>query len=390
MIFQDYYTFKEFSQAYDTWLAIPVTSSFIEKEKRNKIYQSFETSFLAYLNMLNEEKKLSSIINSSSHQVSFGLAWNRLVQSKNNEKDDKLIIHHFARKILHHALSQVSTIIMEKDKISEKMLLQEYEQLVQHVNQGNFESKYFHISFICEDCGQELNLSFNNWLASFHVFDERENEWNYHLPHNCSNQSIIELGINLPTGNLLVADWFRIPGFQEIMNHHSEHLSSINYTKGKEEKTIHYASHNIIHLALKATKDKLPQIFQYKNNLVAGYESHFSPRKNHEHNHTAHDESTQSYQLCGEIENRLWAVTMIEKENLIKILSLCYGNHASYVVEEYIKNNTVINIKVQPGQYILSFMGDVDNFAKSQKLNTAESWIEALCKLERNPNLNKM
>lgn len=387
MSFQDYYTLKEFSQAYDIWLAIPDPHSLIEEEKHNKIYQGFETSFLAYLNILNEEKKLSSVINGSSHQVPFNLAWSRLVQSKNNEKDDKLINQHLSRKILHHALNQVSKNAIEREhKPSEKVLLQEYEKMIQDINQGNFESRHLHISFICEDCGQELNLSFNHWLASFHVFDERQNDWNYHLPNHCTTQSVIELAINLPTGNLLVADWFRIPGFQEIMNHNSEHLSNINYAKGKEEKTIHYASHNIIHIALGAAKDKLPQIFQYKNNLVAGYESHFSPRKSHD----ADDESAQAYQLQGQIENKLWAVTIIEKENLVKILSLCYGNHANYVVEEYIKNNAVMNLKVQPGQYILSFMGDIANFAKNQKLNTAESWIESVCKLQRNPNLNKV
>lgn len=404
MNFQDFYPIEQFSEAFDSWID---DSS---KKGQEKIVTDFFTSMAGFLELLKKETMLPQSFNATGHSLAIANAWNRFAGSKATEHDLTILKEKFARKIIHTSLNHVKLSLSalndnpQEDKEKKRVLNHFYQELTHSVTEGDFSLKSLNITSTCSDCGQEMELSFSHWCPTFHVFEETNGVWNYEEPKNdCSEKSVIELTINFSSGNVLATDWFRIPGLNELLLETrmtiDEKLPSINYAKGRQEQTQYYASKNIITVS---TGNVSPCVFQAENSLVIGQsdESYldFDEEDNEdlietveiELDNSVPDSSDEFYRNQGQIDTELWAVTLIEKENLIEILTPLYGKQAPKVVEEYIKDNEVLEITIEPGQYVLSFMGNTKDFAHTQKtVYSEDEQIAPLFKLEKYPELNK-
>lgn len=404
MNFQDFYPIEQFSKAFDSW-----TDSSSKKDQE-KVVSDFFTSMTGFLELLKKETILPKFFNATGHSLAIANAWNRFADNDATENDFTILKEKFARKIIYTSFNHVKLSLLalsdnpQEDKEKKRVLNHFYNELTHSVTEGNFSLKSLNITSTCSDCGQEMELSFSHWCPTFHVFEETNGMWNYEEPKNdCSEKSIIELTIHFSSGNVLATDWFRISGLNELLLETrmvaDENLPSINYAKGRQEQTQYYASKNIVTVS---TGNVSPCVFQAENSLIIGQlnESYldFDEENNENLMETVeielHDSisnsSNESYSNQGKIDTELWAVTLIEKENLIEILTPLYGKQAPKVVAEYIKDNEVLEITIEPGQYVLSFMGNTQDFARTQKtVYSEDEQIAPLFKLEKYPELNK-
>jgi hypothetical protein len=404
MNFQDFYPIEQFSKAFDSW-----TDSSSKKDQE-KVVSDFFTSMTGFLELLKKETILPKFFNATGHSLAIANAWNRFADNDATENDFTILKEKFARKIIYTSFNHVKLSLLalsdnpQEDKEKKRVLNHFYNELTHSVTEGNFSLKSLNITSTCSDCGQEMELSFSHWCPTFHVFEETNGMWNYEEPKNdCSEKAIIELTIHFSSGNVLATDWFRISGLNELLLETrmvaDENLPSINYAKGRQEQTQYYASKNIVTVS---TGNVSPCVFQAKNSLIIGQlnESYldFDEENNENLMETVeielHDSisnsSNESYSNQGKIDTELWAVTLIEKENLIEILTPLYGKQAPKVVAEYIKDNEVLEITIEPGQYVLSFMGNTQDFARTQKtVYSEDEQIAPLFKLEKYPELNK-
>jgi len=353
MNFQDFYPIEQFSKAFDSW-----TDSSSKKDQE-KVVSDFFTSMTGFLELLKKETILPKFFNATGHSLAIANAWNRFADNDATENDFTILKEKFARKIIYTSFNHVKLSLLalsdnpQEDKEKKRVLNHFYNELTHSVTEGNFSLKSLNITSTCSDCGQEMELSFSHWCPTFHVFEETNGMWNYEEPKNdCSEKAIIELTIHFSSGNVLATDWFRISGLNELLLETrmvaDENLPSINYAKGRQEQTQYYASKNIVTVS---TGNVSPCVFQAKNSLIIGQlnESYldFDEENNENLMETVeielHDSisnsSNESYSNQGKIDTELWAVTLIEKENLIEILTPLYGKQAPKVVAEYIKDN---------------------------------------------------
>ena len=165
-----------------------------------------------------------------------------------------------------------------------------------------------------------------------------------------SRKPILEATISLKTGNLLAADWFRLPGFTKALDDANDF--DINSTQGREAQTLHYLSHNVVSVCVGNTS---PSLFLHEGCLVAGAHSDL--------------DVTPAIACAGRVLTDLWWVTLVEREQLATLIAA--PNSLSFEaacarVDAYVadSSNNVVELTLDPGDYHLYFKGDHRDFAK--------------------------
>ncbi len=148
---------------------------------------------------------------------------------------------------------------------------------------------------------------------------------------------------------LLMADWFRIPGFTEALERGFER-PSVNSTEGRERTTEFYASRRVISVCV---GNSSPDVLESKDGLLSfGYVDDLL-------------DVDPDLVSKGSICTDLWWVTALEKETLIDLVADGADRaEASSKVEEYLRSNEVVRVPVTPGTHYLYFSGDYDRFSE--------------------------
>jgi hypothetical protein len=164
-----------------------------------------------------------------------------------------------------------------------------------------------------------------------------------------------ETVVVLRTGNLLVNDWFRIPGFTEEV---AEERFPVNARKGREDQARYYAEKfGVISVSV---GNSCPGVFQDGNTVVVGY----------------HDEDASSVPAnstsVGNVCTDLWAVTILEYETLVEIVTRKRSDTGQKEVDDYLSSlgtgsYGLLKLKVEPGTYYLYHFGDHARFAEMAK-----------------------
>lgn len=352
MNFADYFTFENFKE-------LEATERKIKGEPdlpRNyaKLYDRlFGTAILKFIKDYDKEYGFPSIANSEGHITKIQTCLEKFFKGEE-------LIGYEEREIpmLFYKVVSMSTFNFKDEEVTDGYLKEKYDTLVDKFTKGNF--RPFDLSedsCRCYDCDQHFKMSIDNWKPTFNNVEYSTGyKSKFVTPEPCIDKNNIELSVTFETGNLLISDWFKIPQFTETFQNDFE----INSIKGRIESTQHHLEKaNVLHLVLGNCS---PSVFKKGSTLLFGRED--------EEIETPNNGFVEAGQICTD----LWAVTIVEKNQLIKIVEnklakkegIDTAQKAEKIVEKYLveNKNNITQIQIEPGQYTLNYHGNYQKFSK--------------------------
>lgn len=339
------------------------------KAKRTMFNDNMETKispvFVEYLKTLRSEGFIKPIENSKNRGNFFINSWNRFALEQEKEYDiDRIIRAVFGRLLSMSAVSFTLDFERKEQEPTEDDFRQEYEKFVTIATNGNFGMKketlndyFFQIeSLNCEKTDDYLSFEIKNWNITLYKFEEEKRTF---VPAEIPEEQGIEHRvIEFKTGNLLIADWFRIEAFTKEVKNQDKH-KSVNSSLGRVQETDAHLKNNIIHISVGNT---CPHIFRHEDKIVIGrhdyHEDDFETDEEFE-DFIISTETPNEFDL-GSVCTDLWWVTILEYETLIKILARSMTpKEAKLVADKYLEdtfNHT--SLTIEPGEYHLYFCGN--------------------------------
>lgn len=332
--------FKDFL-SYESYKEVAELSA-LEQSKETpdykKIFEKEEVLQKALLNYLKKRAEMGLLempMNSNTHYSNTLSHWKNLVEGKLKKNEEDQIIYLFS-KVLSYNLLGVK-------EISEESFLKGYESLTNKINEGSFQRYDLEGENKCFGCEQRMLFMSKDWKFKLFDVEYKENFKAEFKPiKDCIEDKLFEVNVEFKTGELLMADWFRIQEFTEKVEYDPDYTKiSINSDLGQVKSTEHAASLGFVTIHV---GNSSPRIFQQGENFIFGHEDEEKPQK--------------QYEEKGYVCTDLWNVTVIDKSRLIEIVSEKLGlEKATQTVEKYLKENkSNINfINVQPGKYNIGF-----------------------------------
>lgn len=331
--FKNFYTFEKYQKLVD-----------LEKEEKSKekpnydsIFkerENFEDAIISYLKERSKLGLLKEPENLGNHYSNLLVAWSNLVNGKLTHFDEDKIKNTFERLIE----PSVMSIIYSKEEVN---INDKYEELIKKINDGNFLPTDLQSDSECFDCAQRIKLCAKDWNFKIATLKLNENKkYEYKLIDDCIEEKLYEVKVNFSTGELLIADWFRIKEFTEQVEYNKDYKDvSINASLGQIKSTQHAANLGFVTVHV---GNSCPTIFEKDGNFVFGREKE--------------EGDVISYTDKGTVCTDLWNVTIIDKQKLIEIVALKLGEEkAMEIVEEYIAENDMHKFSVTPGEYTIGF-----------------------------------
>ena len=233
-----------------------------------------------------------------------------------------------------------------------------YELFIEEMDNGNF-------PFLMRDSydfvtGTNFQLKIENWNLMFYTYGERLATGCYeHIPiTTLALEPIVTAEVEFESGEILVADWFRIKSFTDIVE--PEDRFSINNIEGRRLQALHYASQGFISVVLGNCS---PSLWKRGDTYIIG-------------RHEDCDEEMNDGLVHDYITTDLWATTMIDRAKLEEMVGV-------EVVAEYLKDNDVKTFQVEPGKYKLTFAPDYNKFAEAYKPTVDITGIEPFFVVEK-------
>jgi len=353
MQFKDYLSLEQFTKFYTFYNTDKTIDEAWRKEFGKIREDNFQAPFMEF--MADKRENLLKIANSEGHLTTAGILWNNFVDGI-ADKYNRSVSDIFD-KAFSYAVSSQDT--------SPDAIEASYEKINTLFTKGTF-TNYQMPDDIgkCQECAQHMKLSFDNWSPKFMVFakDEEGNMdyRNYQTPESCLPDQAIELKINFPSGQLLVADFIRIPELIEATKNPERYSDqySLNSTLGCINTTKRYAQEfNFICVSL---GNNSPHVYMKDGNLTVGHTSW---------NDAGERKKVKGYKEVAKVCTDFWGVTMIDKATLIDILKTSAGDRALDIVEQYMAQDIYghDSVRVEPGDYTLRFHGDYTQFKGSDK-----------------------
>lgn len=337
--FKDFYSFEDYKQLTEAELNEHKnkTENYDDIFAKQKL---FEQAILNYLKERANNNMLQMPINSSTHYSNFLTAWKNLVDKKLKVDQEDKIIYTFSKIISNNMLKM--TYVKTPITIEEN-----YTNLINKVNSGDFQR--FELEYDeCFGCGKKIHMVTKDWKVQLQTTQIQENnKIEFKVLPDCIEDKIYEVNIEFKTGELLMADWFRIPEFTKQVDYNPEYKKlSINSDLGKIQSTEHAAELGFVTIHV---GNSSPSIYQNGNDFVFGRE-----KEDSEQNH---------YKEKGYICTDLWNATIIDKSRLIEIVAQKLGEEeAKKTVEKYLEEekNNINFITVQPGKYNIAYSPNKD------------------------------
>lgn len=220
-----------------------------------------------------------------------------------------------------------------------------YQPLVDQFNKGEFE--YFQVNGddTCSLTENTVSYRIQGWSFQPQVFDLKNRDMVDFLPPEPPSVKVNK--IDLETGHLLMADWFRIKAFTEATKEDDYNVPSINSIYGmdlEQRRLAEKFNFFSIHVG-----NSCPTLHERDGVVFAGRVDEDTDK---------FGRMNDKYARVGWVCTDLWNVTIIDKAQLIKIIAEKEGDKASEIVEDYIKNNDVVEFHVEPGEYYSYSSGD--------------------------------
>lgn len=243
-----------------------------------------------------------------------------------------------------------------------------HERFLQFMNEGNFRRMFFPSSH-CQFSDLTLATDFVQWRPVFSVATTAESGevvrngklFRELRPRDIPEAKIGHAVIPVPSGHVLISDWFRLPEFTAATKQAEEadaHRASLNSELGRARQTELLA--RTLGIVVVSVGDSTPEVFKHHSSLRVGQPGPEAP--------VLLEERAQLGRSLGTITTDLWSVCMIDKQVLIDVVRQAgtQSDPETYV-ERWLmepEQQALVHAHVEPGAYHLYFAGDPERFAK--------------------------
>lgn len=246
---------------------------------------------------------------------------------------------------------------------TDRSLDRQYDDLITLVDSGTIEWSLTDISSDCDRTGQHMWLDILNWEPRWGAMDASRNfQVLSPLP---ADDNLRTIEVSFPSGRLLTNDWFRVDGFNEIVE--SSEWISINTSFGQIRQTEHYASnHNFVNIfagdmgvhPFSKDDDEVTSYLVFNRGDGTTWDSETDEETEYEGDGFDH----------GSICTDLWAASVIDYEVLVSMLTPTHGSQSRAVVDAWIADEMYgPEITVEPGRYLCRYSPNYTDFVDVAK-----------------------
>jgi hypothetical protein len=220
-----------------------------------------------------------------------------------------------------------------------------HERLVEFVEAGVFPAGGFQECFLS---GMRIGAQVVDWQFTLGVSEQRK--FRPLRAGEVSPPGVKTLSIDLPTGELWIADWFRIDAFSEACKAVETGLPSLNSEAGTRARTEALARElGFAHVFVGNTCPSV--VLDAQGRMVVG---------------SLKDRNSKAAgERVGSVCTDLWWTTIIDRQTLVDLVARTMPRQqAEKIVAEYGAEEDVLKVQLPPGQGHLAFAGNPETFAK--------------------------
>lgn len=272
--------------------------------------------------------------------------WNHFLETGSTAELPRSILHSFAFDLLYWALTPSATLEKKLEGLSaDDRMHAVYADLIERADIGDF---WRGPDLECAACGTRLQAEIKGWNITLGTNRYREPD---RLDPCRYVPGLKEVLLQVTSGEVLIADWFRVEGFTEIVDAEKPNIS-INFAAGEVEQTRHYAdAHGFVSVFV---GNSLPSIYvnSAKDRVVVG---RMAEDLDGEDWQSA--DSWGDFSAVGRVCTDLWWATAIDRQRLVDVLASRHGPaKAAALVEAYLdEGNDVTRVQLPPGRYRVQF-----------------------------------
>jgi hypothetical protein len=334
----------------------------------------FDPAMQAWLEHLRSEGRMNLMTGLKGRETILPHAWNAFVEGK----ADKYQLAHLLYGMQGFLTWSIITIDPDHYKRkqapghvrgthvlpTEAMIEAGYQKLLDNIEAGNSD---FHLRF--DDIrdsktGHRLKIELKGWHATLLKMDTASGRYDYEPAKDMVAIPLQTVEIDLPTGELLLSDWIRVPGFKEATDLGYEDGSlDISSDQGAVNTTkAHAARHNLGHVQTTNTC-----VIVHQDAAGRLMVSERSDRRSDD------DAKAEGMKRVGDFSCDLWWVTAIDKQTLLGLMAKGGCETPQKTLDAYLASDdayasNVVRLKVTPGRYRIHFGPDFSKRVNRKKL----------------------
>lgn len=337
-------TFADFFSLADFKKCLANERRHSEQEKiegdRALIRDLLQPALTRFLGALLEDGELKPLGGSAGRRGLLMDAWNGLFETGDNrQRHLDLLGQRFAPSFLFSLIT--------KTRRKQEAVNAAYDALVAKVDAGNLGWWETMVEDYCFVSGDSFNAQFRSWQIELGQIRDRQ----FVLMKDISVAPLAECEVEFKTGELLIADWFRIEAFTNAVTATEDPTVDINSIQGCVKRTEEYLSkHGFVSVFV---GNSCPRVMNEQGALVFGHIDEDS-------------DSVSTPSPVGSVTTDLWWATIIDRQRLVEIVAGELGiETAARVVEEYLEKHRVLRVQVAPGTHRLYFSGQPEQFTEN-------------------------
>jgi hypothetical protein len=340
--YADFFSLADFEK----WLAHERRTDLSDQVRNNGsraiLREVAQPALSRFIGALLEADRLHPLRGTEGRRGHLMEAWNGLFGANEDRRQHlDLLAQRFAPSFHLHALLEAAST-----RSKYKTARDAYDALVAKVDAGNLGWWETMTEDYCFVSGDRFNSQFRSWQFQLGQVQDRQ----FVPMQDISVAPLAECVVECETGELLIADWFRIDAFTESVAATEDPTIDINSSSGCIKRTEEYvAKHRFVSVFV---GNSSPCVFEVDGTLVIG--------------RTSDDDRFGLPSPSGRITTDLWWATIIDRQRLVDIVGSKLGPAAATAaVNEYLEKNDVLRLHVTPGSHHLYFAGHPDQFAEA-------------------------
>lgn len=350
-----------------------------DKEARDALTahedEVFKPAMLKWLETLRAQGRLNIITGLVGRSAHLPKAWNAFVAGTADEYQiDNLLYalktflvwslitmdqgRHTRRKEEGHIKGSVTPP-------TEAMIDAAYAKLVHDVEQGNTDHSVRFDDIQDGKTGDRLKIELVGWHATLMRMTP---DYHYEPAFDADIIGLQSVEIDLPTGELLISDWIRVPGFKEATDlGYDDPSLCINNTQGAVNTTkAHATRHNFARVQTTNTYVGVHQDEEGRLMVAERWDDRS------EDNAVA-----DGMKAIGEFSCDVWSVIAIDKQTLTDLMAKGGCDTAQETLQEYLEgkgdySDNIVQLNVKPGRYRLHFGPKFAKIANRAELGIPE------------------
>lgn len=281
-----------------------------------------ESATLAFMRDMADRGQLEVVPFSDRRQLSWPDAWNRMVRQEDPGPFDE-------SRLTEPMGMTLSTTIERSANYA--AFVKDMKTCYVHGSGGD-----------CNVTAERLFMRMDGWKPELfrHVKVDGRSQF-VPIAEEAPTFGVRHIEIPVPSGELLISDWFRIKAFNEAVDAVKSDRASIATEAGQQMLSAEYATQHGF-MSIEAGNSS-PEIYLQDDKLIIGTE-HYEPGPG---------DPAPEGKVVGKVETALWWATAIDRETLTEIVARADGREsAEKQVSEYIadRDNGVTTVQMPAGQ----------------------------------------